>query len=128
VGADSPSNYEDVALILIVDDNPSFCASARTLLEREGYEVAEAADGTSGLARAGQLRPDLVLLDIQLPDMDGFEVADRLAALEPAPAVVLISSRAASDYGSLVATSPARGFISKSELSAESIRTVVALG
>jgi CheY-like chemotaxis protein len=121
------SNYEDVALILIVDDNPSFCASARTLLERNGFEVAEAADGTSGLASARQLQPDLVLLDIQLPDMDGFAVAERLAALDSAPAVVLISSREATDYGSLISTSPARGFITKSELSAESIRTLAAL-
>jgi CheY-like chemotaxis protein len=117
-----------VPLILIVDDNPSFTASARTLLEREGFEVAVAADGTSGLTSAGRLAPDLVLLDIQLPDMDGFEVAERIAGLHPAPPVVLISSRAATDYGSLVASSPVLGFISKSELSTESIRTVAALG
>ena len=121
------SNYEDVARILIVDDNPGFCASARTLLERDGYEVAEAADGTTGLASAVQLTPDLVLLDIQLPDMDGFEVAEQLARLDPAPPVVLISSRAAADYGSLIASSPVRGFISKSELSGEAVRALTAL-
>jgi CheY-like chemotaxis protein len=122
------SDYEDVPLILIVDDNPNFCASARTLLERDGHEVAVAGDGTSGLARALELQPDLVLLDIQLPDIDGFEVAKRLASLESAPAIILISSRAASDYGSLIGASPVRGFIAKNDLSRESIRTLAALG
>ena len=62
--------------VLIVDDHPSFRASARVLLEAEGFDViGEAADGTSGIAEARRLRPDLVLLDVQLPDIDGFDVA-----------------------------------------------------
>jgi two-component system response regulator EvgA len=122
------SNDEDVPLVLIVDDNPSFCANARNLLEREGDDVAEAEDGTSGLACARELAPDLVLLDIQLPDIDGFEIATRPSRLDPAPPVILISSRDATNYGSLVAASPALTFISKDELSGEAIRKVTALG
>jgi DNA-binding NarL/FixJ family response regulator len=107
-----------VMSVLIVDDNPRFRASARRLLEAEGLAVVgEAADGRDAIATAQRLQPDLVLLDIQLPDLDGFEVATRLAALEVRSAVVLTSSRSAADYGSLVSDTPARAFIHKSELS-----------
>jgi DNA-binding NarL/FixJ family response regulator len=107
-----------VMSVLIVDDNPRFRASARRLLEAEGLAVVgEAADGRDAIATAQRLQPDLVLLDIQLPDLDGFEVATRLAALEVRSAVVLTSSRSAADYGSLVTDTPARAFIHKSELS-----------
>lgn len=107
--------------VLIVDDHPSFRASARRMLEASGYSVVgEAADGEAAIAAAGELDPDLVLLDVQLPDLDGFEVAARIAALaDGAPAIVLTSSRERSDFGEAVAESPARGFIAKSELSGE---------
>lgn len=108
--------------VLIVDDHPSFRASARRMLEASGYSVVgEAADGEAAIAAAGDLGPDMVLLDVQLPDLDGFEVAARIAALAgaTAPAIVLTSSRDRSDFGDAVAESPARGFIAKSELSGE---------
>src|SRR5256886_16677734 len=85
--------------VLIVDDHPSFRASARTLLEAEGYEiVGEAESGVAALRAAKELRPDLVLLDVQLPDFDGFEVAARLGQLDDPPQIVLTSSRGGSDY------------------------------
>ena len=97
--------------VLIVDDHPSFRASARVLLEAEGFDViGEAADGASGIAEAQRLRPDLVLLDVQLPDIDGFDVASRLSN-GAGPAIVLVSSRDSSDFGPLVARSGARGFV-----------------
>jgi CheY-like chemotaxis protein len=114
-----------VALILIVDDNPRFSASARMLLENSGFQVAEAATGTAGVQSARELEPDLVLLDIQLPDIDGFEVADELARLEPPPHVLLISSRDADDYGSLIDESPTLGFLAKDELSPTSLQSLV---
>jgi DNA-binding NarL/FixJ family response regulator len=113
--------------VLIVDDHPSFRASARMLLEAEGYEVVgEAEDGERALAAVTALQPDLVLLDVQLPDLDGFEISSRLMAASPAPAVVLVSSRDGSDYGSLAGESGARGFITKSELSAAALEELLA--
>ena len=104
--------------VLIVDDHPSFRASARRLLEAEGFNVVgEAADGREGIAAALELKPDLVLLDVQLPDLDGFEVAGRLAALGLPSAVVLTSTRNPAEYGPIVADTPMRGFVPKAELS-----------
>jgi DNA-binding NarL/FixJ family response regulator len=113
--------------VLIVDDHASFRASAREVLEAEGFAVVgEARDGTSGVELAQELHPDVVLLDVQLPDIDGFDVAAQLAALNgSAPAVVLTSSRDPSDYGSLIAESGARGFIPKGELSGAAVRALL---
>jgi DNA-binding NarL/FixJ family response regulator len=116
------------ARILIVDDYVLFRSSARQLLESQGFEVVgEAGDGGAAIAAVRELRPDVVLLDIQLPDMDGFEVARRLADEPNAPMVVLTSIRAASDYGSRLRTAAARGFIPKVELSESRIAAVLGL-
>jgi DNA-binding NarL/FixJ family response regulator len=112
--------------VLIVDDHAGFRRDARALLEADGFEVVgEAADGESAVAAATQLRPRLVLLDIQLPDLDGFEVASRLAAAADPPAVVLTSSRAVSTYRRRLAGSPARGFVPKNELSGERLAALL---
>ena len=112
--------------VLIVDDHPSFRATARLLLDGDGYTVVgEAETGTSAVTKALQLRPDLVLLDVNLPDIDGFEVARRLTAQEAAPAVVLVSSRDGRDFGPLVERCGARGFIGKADLSGDAIRELV---
>jgi DNA-binding NarL/FixJ family response regulator len=113
--------------VVIVDDHPGFRASARMLLDAEGYEVlGEAENGQSGLAVVAELDPDVVLLDIQLPDMDGFQVAARLAAAGTRGAIVLVSSRAREDLRALVEGSAARGFIPKSELSGDTLEAVIA--
>src|SRR3984957_19927230 len=103
--------------ILVVDDHDGFRAFARAMLEMAGFTVAEAASGTEATQAAAIIRPRLVLLDIQLPDFDGFEVARRLAAQEDQPVIVLTSTREASDYGGQVAASPAAGFVPKDQLS-----------
>ena len=114
------------ATVLIVDDHPGFRAAARRLLELEGYVVVgEAADGLSALDAARALHPQLILLDVQLPDIDGFEVAERLSGDEIVPAVVLTSSREASDYGPCLARTPAAGFLPKAELSAAGIADIL---
>ena len=112
--------------VLIVDDHAGFRASARGLLEADGFEVlGEAADGPTALEEVRRLRPQVVLLDIQLPGMDGFAVAERLAAEPAAPAVVLISSRGRGTFRTRLAGASARGFITKSEFSGECLSLVL---
>jgi DNA-binding NarL/FixJ family response regulator len=112
--------------VLVVDDHPSFRRCACTLLEAEGFEVVgEAEDGASALALAQELAPDLVLLDIRLPDIDGFEVASRLLARDPGLGIVLVSSRDRAEYGALIEQSGARGFVSKSELSGPALERLL---
>jgi DNA-binding NarL/FixJ family response regulator len=104
--------------VLVVDDHPSFRRCARTLLTSEGFEVVgEAEDGESAIALTAELSPDLVLLDIQLPDINGFEVVTRLQETDPELPIVLVSSRDRSAYGSSIGTSGALGFITKADLS-----------
>jgi DNA-binding NarL/FixJ family response regulator len=113
--------------VLIVDDHAAFRDAARSLLETDGFEVVgEAAGGHAALIAAGSLRPDVVLLDIQLPDLDGFAVADELASHRGAPDVVLISSRDAETYGDRLASAPARGFLAKRDLSGAALARLLA--
>ena len=112
--------------LLIVDDHPSFRASARRLLEAEGYDVVgEAPDGHSAIDLVRALQPEVVLLDVQLPDIDGFEVAARLTNGGGGPAIVMTSSRDASDVAPGLVGSGARGFVPKSELSGEALAAIL---
>ena len=121
-----PAARLDRMKVLIVDDHEGFRASARRLLEAEGFEVvAEAASGADALQAAETWRPELVLLDVHLPDMQGFDVAERLQVNGSAPAVVLTSSHDASDFGLLVEQSGACGFVPKSDLSGEALRRIL---
>lgn len=113
--------------VLIVDDHVSFRTLARLVLTADGFDVVgEVGDGAAAISAARELHPDVVLLDVQLPDRDGFGVAEALAGSPPAPTVVLVSSRSRSDYGQRVRDSAARGFIAKAELSGESLRLALA--
>ena len=115
-----------VKTFLVVDDHPSFRKTARVLLESEGFEViGEAADGASAIEAARSLQPDVVLLDIVLPDIDGFEVAAALGRNGNPAAIVLTSSHDPRDFGSLVEESGARGFISKAELSSATLTALL---
>jgi CheY-like chemotaxis protein len=112
--------------VLIVDDHPSFRLSARRMLEADGYVVVgEAADGEAGIAAARALSPDLVLLDVQLPDIDGFEVAERLRAVGDSSVIVLTSTRESSDFGEQLAASPTQGFVTKGELSGTMLAALI---
>ncbi len=112
--------------ILIVDDHAGFRAQARALLVAAGYDVVgEAEDGASALDRVRALAPELVLLDVQLPDTTGFDVARLLLQVANPPAIILVSSREASDYGARIDRSGARGFVSKVDLSARALAAIV---
>jgi DNA-binding NarL/FixJ family response regulator len=112
--------------VLLVDDHAGFRAQARILLTSVGFDVVgEAEDAGQALTAARELQPHVVLLDIQLPDGSGFDVARALLDAEDAPVVILISSREASDYGARIHRSGARGFITKTELSAGAIAALI---
>jgi len=113
--------------VLIVDDHPSFRASARAILEADGFEVVgEAEDGAAALAAVEALGPEIVLVDVQLPDMSGLDVSALLVARNgSAPFVVLVSSRDACDYGSLIEASGACGFVPKAELSGAAVTSLL---
>ena len=112
--------------VLIVDDHADFRDAAAALLETEGFNVVgAAADGDAALAASKQLRPQVVLLDVQLPGLDGFAVAELLAHTPEPPAVVLISSREAASYGPRLEAAPVRGFIPKRALSGAALAALV---
>jgi len=112
--------------VVIVDDHAAFRSAARAILQAAGFDVVgEAADGASAIAAVAELRPDVVLLDIQLPDVDGFEVARRLP---DGQVVVLTSSRGASSFRRRLAANPAWRFIPKSDLSGETLAAAVVTG
>lgn len=112
--------------MLVVDDHPSFRSFARRLLEAAGFAVVdEAGDGASALAAVRALRPDVVLLDVLLPDTTGFELAEALSVDPAGPVVVLTSSRSAADFDVSLARSSARGFIAKRDLTAAAFAALV---
>jgi DNA-binding NarL/FixJ family response regulator len=112
--------------MLIVDDHAGYRRQARALFASGGYHViGEAGDVASGVRAAAELHPAVVLLDVQLPDGDGFEAAGRMLAVDAPPTVVLISSRDAADYGGRIGTSGARGFISKADLSVGALEALL---
>ncbi len=114
------------ATVFVVDDHAGFRNSARLMLEMEGYVVVgEAADGATALSAVRQLEPDIALVDVHLPDVDGFELAARLAALGRPPAVILTSSRDVGDFTVAIAEFGARGFVPKAELSREAIERLL---
>jgi DNA-binding response OmpR family regulator len=117
---------------LLVDDDAHFLESARVLLQREGMQVDTASSGAQAAQRIGELRPDLVLLDIRLGDESGFAVARELHTAwstevpsDGAPKIILISTYSDTDFGRLIEASPVLGFIAKSSLSARAIRELV---
>jgi DNA-binding NarL/FixJ family response regulator len=115
--------------VLIADDHELFRHAARQVLVASGFDVLpDAVDGATAVRLARELCPDVVLLDVQLPDVDGFQVAAQLSRERRPPAVVLVSSRSRSDYGGLVERSGARGFIAKADLSGPRLREELGAG
>jgi DNA-binding NarL/FixJ family response regulator len=112
--------------VLIVDDHEDFRRSAAALLSAEGFDVVgSAGDGAEAIEAVARLQPEVVLLDIQLPGLDGFAVADQLARTTDPPHVVLISSREADSYGARLGSAPTLGFLAKRELSGASLAALI---
>jgi DNA-binding NarL/FixJ family response regulator len=114
------------ASVLIVDDHSGFRTQARRMLESEGYRVVgEAGDAASAVEAARALEPELALVDVYLPDEDGFELTSLLAGLAAPPAVILTSSDDGAELAGCVAESGARGFVPKTELSRAAIEELL---
>lgn len=112
--------------VLIVDDHATFRSSARAVLEAEGFDVVgEAASVGEAVEAIARTQPEIVLLDVELPDGNGFDLAERLTANGSRINVVLVSSRDYSDFVALVTQSGARGFLPKAELSGERLSALV---
>lgn len=112
--------------LLIVDDHEGFRSFAIELLGAEGFDVMGAAvDGEAALEAVREHHPDVVLLDVQLPGIDGFEVAERIAVTQDPPAVVLTSTRSATDFGTRLAKAPILGFVPKHELSGAALAALL---
>jgi DNA-binding NarL/FixJ family response regulator len=113
--------------LLIVDDSPAFLEAAQAVLENEGMTVVGVASSSNeALERIRDLRPDVTLVDIDLGDESGFDVARRLAAAaDPALSLIIISSHDGDDFKELLEASPALGFVAKSSLSGDAIRAVL---
>ena len=109
--------------VLVVDDSPSFRRLATLLLVRAGFVVVgEAADAQAALREAERLQPDVLLLDIVLPDRSGLAVAEELALSRHRPRVVLTSSRGRSDFGDSFEWPPGCSFLPKHELTVARLR------
>lgn len=110
--------------VMIVDDQPPFRAAARAVLARvEGFTlVAEAASGEEAVAEAHRVRPDLVLMDIHLGQLDGIAATRLLLAEHPGMKVVLMSSYDAGDLPPAARTSGAIAYVDKDQLSPRMVR------
>jgi DNA-binding NarL/FixJ family response regulator len=112
--------------VLIVDDHAGFRRSAGRSLEATGWQVVgEATTGGEAVAALERCRPDVVLLDVGLPDVSGIEVARRLHRDAPGLAVVLISTHDRAEYAELAKASGARGFLNKIDLTGEALELLV---
>lgn len=114
--------------ILIVDDHEALRAGVRTVLEAHGFEVCgEADNGQEALARALQLRPDLVILDITMPVLDGFSAAREIHKRLPGVGILLLSMHESASMVNVAKSSGARGYVAKSEGIARLLKAVDAI-
>jgi DNA-binding NarL/FixJ family response regulator len=112
-----------VVRVLIVDDQPPFREASRMVVEMtDGFEVAgEAENGEKGVELAASLKPDLVLMDVQMPGLDGLEATRRITSLENPPLVAVMSTHESGDYRDIALTAGAFAFIPKSEFGMEAL-------
>jgi DNA-binding NarL/FixJ family response regulator len=117
-----------VLRILIVDDHEVLRAGVRTVLESRGLQICgEAANGLEALQKAAQLRPDLIILDITMPVLDGFSVARELTKRYPSVGILLLSMHESASMVNVAKSSGARGYVAKSEGLARILKAVDAI-
>jgi DNA-binding response OmpR family regulator len=117
---------QDCKTILIVEDEPALRRFLELLLRKSGYDVLVAGDGLEALAKAGEKRPDLVLCDLMMPRMDGFEVCERLKS-QPATAgvpIFIVTARTTTEAKERCAAAGADEFIVKPYNPQELIRRI----
>ncbi len=116
--------------VLIVDDQAPFRAAARAVIARvAGFTlIAEAESGEEAVALHGDLRPDLVLMDINMGGIDGIEATRRITAVDPATMVVLVSTYRLDELPAGARTSGAKAYVNKDELSPRVLRRLWADG
>lgn len=113
------------AKILIVDDHPLVRRPLRSLLTEPGYQVFEAANGSIALETVHRVKPDVVALDIVMPEVDGLETARRIRQLVPPPKLILISRHYTPEEAVMIARVYGDGnFIQKSEIGKELIPAI----
>jgi DNA-binding NarL/FixJ family response regulator len=111
---------------LIVDDSAVFVHAVCHLLEHQGITVVGVAStGEEALRRFEELRPDVALVDVELGDESGFDVAEQLVATDLPTPVILVSTHIAEHFAEMIGDSPAVGFISKSALTADAILDLI---
>lgn len=113
-----------MATILVVDDSSLSRRVSRRILESAGHTVTDAADGMAALERFALDRPDLVLLDVTMAEMDGLEVLRQLRAMDPAARVVMATADVQSSTRALAEDGGAVGFVTK-PLTSEAITRAV---
>lgn len=110
--------------VLVVDDDPSVRALLNTMLSLEGMEVAEAADGAAALGLADVMRPDVILLDIMMPRMDGYEVCRVLKEAADPPKIVMVTAKTAQEDELAALAAGADGYIRKPFSPAQILKAV----
>lgn len=114
--------------VIIVDDHPVICMAVSFLLSREGYQVVgETDNGLDALTLTRQLKPDLVILDIGIPRLDGLEVVMRLNRLDDIPKVLILTSQPPETFASRCMQAGAAGYVSKSENLSELLNALTAI-
>lgn len=114
--------------VLVVDDHPCILRTLRSLLTQQHWQVFEAENGKAALERIRQVNPDVVVLDIFMPGMNGLETAYEIRRLVPVPKLILISSAYTSEEAALFARLYGDGrFIPKTEIGKELIPAIISL-
>lgn len=123
----SPDGTRDRPVVLVVEDDPDAWRIYGHILWYNGFDVIHAADGQSGYHGAKSFRPDLILLDLTLPDSDGFEVCGMLRAERDTVPVVALTARSRGEFGARADREGFTAYLEKSTHPVSVLHTVESL-